>query len=157
MRLNARVCFESRKRLDEQLQLWEHFAYRPRKGWIKAIREALGMSSRQLAENLGKTNSEILAMERREEQGKVTLQTLEKAASALRCRFVYALVPEAQSLEVMVHAHAEEAARRIVMAASHSMTLEDQQVVDPQTQAQIKNLAFELERKLDPRIWSRKG
>lgn len=159
MRLNPRICFESRKRLDEQLRAWQtfrSFSYRPRKGWIKAIREALGMSSRQLAKNLGKTSPEVLAMEHREEKGKITLQILEQAAEALHCRFAYALVPDADSLEVMVHARAMDTAEKIVKTTSNSMSLEDQKIADEKTKNQIKDLAYNLERKLDPRIWGSK-
>lgn len=156
MRLNPRIIFDSRKRLDEQLRPWEPFRkfnYHPPKGWIKAIREALGMSSRQLAKNMKKMNSEILAMERREAEGKITLHTLKQAAQALGCRLVYALVPD-HSLESMVHNRAMDAAQRIVSQTSQSMLLENQKVTDQKTEAQRKDLAFELERKLDPRIWS---
>lgn len=158
MKRNPRIIFESRKRLDQQLQVWEefrHFVYCPPKGWIKAIREALGMSSRQMAENLGKTNSEILSMEQREAEKKITLQTLEKAASALQCKLVYFLVPFAP-LERVVEANAYEAAEKIVAATNNSMALEDQKVSDEATKSQIKDLAFEMTRKLDPRIWSKK-
>lgn len=156
MRLNPRISFESRRRLDEHLRALRPFLaffYRPRKGWIKAIREALGMSSRQLAKNLGKTNSEILALEKREEEDKITLQTLKRVASALNCSLVYALVPDADSLQTMVHTHAVVAAARTVKSTSNSMSLEGQGITDAITKAQIEDLAFELERRLDPRIW----
>lgn len=155
MKLNRRICFETRSRLDQQLKQWQHLSGvpPPRKGWIKSIREALGMSSRQLASNLGKTNAGILAIEHREAQGKVTLATLEKVAQALRCQLVYALVPEASSLEDLVNIRAREAARRIVRATAHSMALEAQSVPDERARAQIDELAFELKQKMDPRIW----
>ncbi|MDO8518613.1 MAG: mobile mystery protein A [Deltaproteobacteria bacterium] len=158
MRLNPRISQETRKRLDEHLPNWKsvNLAYRPRKGWIKAIREALGMSSRQLAIDMGKANSEILGMEQREEKGTISLQTLEKAALALHCRLVYALVPEADSLETLVHFRATQAAEKIVSATANSMSLEDQKVTGEKTKTQIMDLAFELEHKLDPRIWNQK-
>ncbi len=71
---------------------------RPSRGWLKAIREALGMTTAQLGQRLGVVQSRVVAIEQAEAKGTVTLNSLEKAAQALDCRLVYALVPR-QSLE----------------------------------------------------------
>ena len=66
---------------------------RPGRGWIKAIREALGMTTGQYAKRLGVSQPRVAALERAEADGVVTLKSLRQAAEALDCDFVYALVP----------------------------------------------------------------
>lgn len=159
MKTNNRISHETRKRLDSQLQEWpspytaSYTASRPREGWIKSVRTALGMSSRELGRRLGKTNTEILAIEKREAQNKVTLETLQKVAEAMGCRLLYAFIPMADSLESMVTANATKAASRIVNKTRQSMQLEDQDVNDEVSKNQVEDLAHELKQKLDPRIW----
>jgi predicted DNA-binding mobile mystery protein A len=65
----------------------------PPRGWIRAIREALGMSGAQLAARLGVTPPRVTVLERDEVAGAVSLKTLRQAAEALDCVLVYALVP----------------------------------------------------------------
>ena len=158
MKLNKRISHEMRKRLDDQLARWRsvEFFYRPRKGWVKSIRESLGMSSRQLAHRLDKSNSDILAIEKREVQGKVTLETMEKMAEALDCQFVYALLPHADSLEEKLEFEAKKVAEKIVNSTYHSMGLENQKTSEKIMKDHIKDLAHELKAKLDPRIWNQK-
>ena len=66
---------------------------RPPYGWIKAIREALGMTSRQFAKRMGVSQPRASAIEKNEVIGSITLDTLQRAANALECQLVYALVP----------------------------------------------------------------
>jgi predicted DNA-binding mobile mystery protein A len=116
-----------REQLDRALQAWRTAAgqARPKRGWIRELREALGMSARQLAERMRVTQPSVADFERREAQGTITLASLERAAEALGCRFVYAFVPD-ESLETMVRARAERVAARIVDGVEHTMRLEDQ-------------------------------
>ena len=66
---------------------------RPHSGWVRAIRDALGMSSSELANRMGVGQSTISGLERGELLGTVKLETLRRAASALDCDLVYYLVP----------------------------------------------------------------
>lgn len=66
---------------------------RPASGWIRTIRESLGLSTTQTAERLGVSQPRIIALERGELKGSLTLQTIRKVATALDCTLVYALVP----------------------------------------------------------------
>src|SRR5262249_35375661 len=100
---------------------------RPPKGWLRAIRDALGMTTSQLARRLGASQPWITELEQAEVSGTVTLQTLQKAAQALGCRLVYALVPE-KPLAEMLRERAERVADRRSSAVEHSMRLEDQAV-----------------------------
>src|SRR6056297_2717580 len=78
---------------------------RPPRGWIRAIREALGMTTSQLAARLGVVQSRVPALEQAEAKKTVTLASLEKAANAMDCRLVYALVPR-KPLEELVEERA---------------------------------------------------
>jgi predicted DNA-binding mobile mystery protein A len=100
---------------------------RPPKGWIRAIRDALGMTTSQFAKRLGVSQPRIIKLEKAEADGSVTLQTLQRAAEALGCRFVYALIPEKPLAEI-VRERAVLLADRQSAAVEHSMRLEDQAV-----------------------------
>ena len=99
----------------------------PKAGWIHAIRSALGMSTSDLGARLGVTPSTVTRMERSEHSQSIQLDTLARAANALDCDLVYALVPRA-SLEDAVRAQATRRARQELAAIDHSMALEKQSV-----------------------------
>jgi predicted DNA-binding mobile mystery protein A len=116
---------------------------RPPKGWVKAIREALGMTAEQLATRIGVTKPRVYEIEKSELSGAITLDSLERAAHALDCQLVYLFVPRQPLRETMEQRASLEAENRI-RAASHSMTLEDQAVDEEDVRAQIEALAKEL-------------
>lgn len=119
----------ARKRLDMKFELIrpvDRFAHPP-KGWIRAIRDALGMSLRQLGDRLGMAPQSVKSIEESEASGTIQLKTLKRVAEALDCVVVYALVPKT-SLTAMVDLRAREIALRALGRVSHSMALEDQQV-----------------------------
>lgn len=125
-------------------------APRPRRGWIREIRESLGMSARQLGARIGVTQSTLAVFERREVEGTITLHSLERIAAALDCRFVYALVPH-ESLEQMVQHRAHQLAEGIVDGVAHTMRLENQSE-DIQTRRQ--RIEQEAEHLLQARLRS---
>lgn len=98
---------------------------RPPSGWIRAIRTALGMTTRQLAAHLGIVQSHMISLEKSEMNDKITLQSLRKVANALDCDLQYALVPRS-SLKKRIEKRAELVARNRVTRIWHSMRLEDQ-------------------------------
>jgi predicted DNA-binding mobile mystery protein A len=101
---------------------------RPRLGWVRAIREALGMSSPQLARRMGiRAAQSVEDMQKDELSGTIKLQTLRKLARALDCELVYALVPRKPLEEIRVD-QASIVAKRMVKRVSHSMSLEDQAI-----------------------------
>jgi predicted DNA-binding mobile mystery protein A len=93
----------------------------PVRGWIKAVRDALGMSSAQLARRLGVKQPSVIAIEQSEAKGTIQLATLRRVAAAMDCTLVYALVPN-RPLETIVH----DRARARLRAVEHSMLLEQQ-------------------------------
>ncbi|MHA6691528.1 mobile mystery protein A [Devosia sp. A449] len=102
----------------------------PPKGWIRALRDALGLSSAQLGDRLGVRSQSLDDMEKSEAAGTITLATLRRVGQAMDCTLVYALVPNT-SLEAMVQRRAESLAAAAITGVSHSMALEDQQVAAP--------------------------
>ncbi len=126
----------------------------PSTGWLRAVREGLGITAAQLARRLGFSTATVLQMEKRETEGKVTLEVLERAARALGCRLVYAIVPDGEeSFEAMVDAQALRAARRLSLRAAQSMRLEKQEVSEDETEAQVKDLARALKDKMSTTMW----
>jgi len=75
---------------------------RPPKGWIRAIREALGISASVLGERMGTSRQLTLQQEKAESEDRITLKSLRVLAQALDCDLVYGLVPRAGSLEELV-------------------------------------------------------
>ena len=97
----------------------------PSKGWLRAIREALGMTTRQLAERMNVGASRIPAIEKAEISGATTLKTMRQAATAINCTFVYAFVP-IKPLEDIVRERALQKARHDFARIDHTMRLENQ-------------------------------
>jgi predicted DNA-binding mobile mystery protein A len=107
----------------------------PPKGWIKAIRESLGMTVRQLAARMGVAPSRIPAIEKAEVTGATTLRTLRQVAAAMDCAFVYAFVP-VEPLDDMLRERAMQKARKDVTRLDHTMRLENQALLKPDLDAE---------------------
>ncbi len=114
----------ARRRLDQRLVGLE-LGQRPPRGWVRAIREALGMTTAELGQRMGLTQSRVSQIERSEELGSIRLDTLERAAQALNCQVRYVFVPN-EPLEQMVQRQARLRAQAEVDAVTHTMALEDQ-------------------------------
>lgn len=145
----------ARKNLDKRLNSIRdsnHFA-RPPKGWVKAIREALGMTAAQLAERIGVKPPRIYEIEKSEPLGSISLDSLQRAANALNCELVYALVPK-QPLQTMIEQRALLEAKKRMRAAAHTMSLEDQSVDEADERKQLEALARELEH-AGSALWSK--
>ena len=127
----------------------------PPSGWIKAIRGSLGMNTRQLADHLNVDHSAVVKMETREKHKKITLELLDKAADAMGCKLVYAIVPkdEFNSLDNIIDKRAQIVAREIIKRVEHNMQLESQGQPYAQVKKQIKDLATELKKQMDSRLW----
>ena len=101
----------------------EALSQRPTHGWIRAVRDALGMTSRQLGERMGISQPAVTQLERSEAGGVIQLDTLWRAADALDCDLVYALVPRT-SLDEIVSERAALIARRETGAVNDTMRLD---------------------------------
>ena len=125
----------------------------PPKGWIQEIRTALGMTTRQFAQRLGKNQSTITRLERSEADGKITLSSLSDLADGLNCRLVYAIVPKNEGLEDWLRQRIREVAKEFVSSVSNSMALEDQAVSVPFKEAQLAELVDELMKNPPSNLW----
>ena len=128
---------------------------RPPKGWLRAVRDALGMTTAQLARRIGVTQPRIIELEKAEISGTVTLHSLQRAAEALGCQVVYALVPNRPLAEV-VRTRAELIAEKQLVSVRHTMSLEDQTVQDKEANKERRQqFVQELLRK-PARLWDEK-
>lgn len=139
--------------LDETLGSWRALPNsRPKGGWLRAIRQGLGMTTRQLARSVGVTQSAVVDAERTEARGDITLATLQRYAAALDCELVYALVPK-RSLKEILEERADRIARDQVSRVRHSMALEHQSPSEKFLEQEIADLRQRLlEGKLS-RLW----
>jgi predicted DNA-binding mobile mystery protein A len=112
----------------------------PTRGWVRAVRDALNMSTSQLANRMGVTRSAIAQLERSEVKLSVRLDTLRRAAEALDCDLVYALVPRV-GLQESVRRQSERHAARVVGRVDRTMQLEDQGLTRLQLQQRIDHYA----------------
>ena len=116
-----------RQQLDAQINELRAFCsvQRPSKGWIKTIRQAIGISTKQIAKKLHMSQQAFSKIEHAEASMHITMKTLEKAAQALNCRLVYVLIPE-KPLEEVVLKQMGKKVDEIIDNIHHSMALEDQ-------------------------------
>ena len=124
----------------------------PRGGWLKAVRTALGVSTRQLAARLGATHSAIVQAEKSEAGGSISLAQLRRRAEALDCELHYVLIPRTPLAE-RVDAQADRKARERVATISHTMTLEAQDTGNEFQRQQIAAAKDELLRGRRSRLW----
>jgi len=115
----------------------------PRSGWIRTIRDTLGMSSYSLAKRLGCSRENIVALERREKNGTVTLKTLDEVAQAMNCKLVYCLLPM-KPLDQILEEQAMLIAKKRISIVNHSMSLEQQGLTPQQLKQQEDDLVQEL-------------
>jgi predicted DNA-binding mobile mystery protein A len=120
----------------------------PARGWIRAIRVALGMSTAQLAHRLKIKQPSVVALEQSEDRGSIELATLRRVAEALDCTLVYALLPN-QPLETTLLDRARAFRRKRREPIEHSMILEGQGVAGNAADAGLD----ETIRETNPRLF----
>ena len=92
----------------------------PPRGWLRAMRDALGMSSYQLARRMGFSPTRVRQFEAEEVDGSIRLGTLRRAAEAMNCRLVYALSPNEPLDDIVLRqAYLKAAAQLCVLGANH--------------------------------------
>lgn len=145
----------ARKNLEKRLApVREANLARPAGGWIRAIREALGMTTRQLAQRMEVSQSWVSELEKAEARGNPTLKSLREAAEAMDCKLVYALVPS-QSLNEMVVARAREKAADLFAQVSHGMLLENQSLTKAQMHEELARLTDDILEEPIGQLWEK--
>jgi len=157
MKTNKKSLLSQRTLVEKKLRPWTALRTDnvPRSGWIKAVRGALGMNTRQLADLVGVEQSNITRLEQREPSGNVTLERLARAAKAMNCKLIYAIVPDNRysNLEAIIDERAREVAQQLVRRTEHSMRLEKQGTDDDDLAKEVDSLKNQLKSKMDSRIW----
>jgi predicted DNA-binding mobile mystery protein A len=99
---------------------------RPHLGWLRAIREALGITLNQVGKNMRTTRQRIKSFEDAEGRDRITLASLRRVAEAMGCELVYAIVPKSGSIVELAEKQAVDEATKRVLAVEHTMALENQ-------------------------------
>ncbi|MDQ2680558.1 MAG: mobile mystery protein A [Candidatus Eremiobacteraeota bacterium] len=134
--MNVEQAAVARKQLERRLApLRDMTLAAPPKGWIKAIRESLGMTARQLAARMGVMPSRIPVIEKAEVTGSTTLRTLRQTAAAMNCAFVYVFVP-LEPLDDILRERAMRKAWKDVSRLDHTMRLENQALLKSDFEAE---------------------
>lgn len=146
----SRLAAQSRANLDERLNQFRPVTqYRPPvRGWIRAVRAALGITTEQLARRLGVKQPSVVALEQSEAKGTIELASLRRVADALDCTLVYALVPN-RPLEDLIRDRARAFQHNRRRSVEHSMLLEAQGVAQKDSEAHLD----ELVRDTNPRLF----
>ncbi len=142
-----------RKALDDQLGHERDIMSPPVGGWIRAIRESLGMTLESFGQRLGVTRATAHQIERAEVNESITIKRLRAAADALGCDLSIQLVPR-QSLNSTVRERAYEIAKADIDYVNHSMMLEGQAIYDKERNEMIEELAQEIVDRNERRLWT---
>ncbi len=124
----------------------------PGKGWVRAIRDAIGMTGEQLANRLNVNKQRVSRIEQDERLGNITLKTLRGVADALDCIFVYGFVPRG-SLEQTVRNRAESVARKRMARSNQMMRLEKQELSEEEKEKAMKDMIRDIIEAMPKSLW----
>lgn len=142
------------RQLDKKLKMFVPLGNEmPQKGWIRLLRQTLKISLRQVSDKMGMTPQGVRDIENREEEGAITLNTLQAAANALDMKLVYGLIPKDGSLEKLIERKAQELAIKIVNRTSTTMKLEDQENSSERINQAVEDLTGEFKREMPKKLW----
>jgi predicted DNA-binding mobile mystery protein A len=143
------------QQLDDKMMIYSDLknVVTPSVGWVRAVRTGLGMTLRQLGKRLVLTKQSVQDIEKREQEGSITLNALRAAANALDMQLVYGFVPKDGSLEALIDRKARELATQIVMRTSHTIKLEDQENTKERIEKAITEKLLALKSEMPGSIW----
>mgnify|MGYP003575331636 CR=1 FL=1 len=144
-----------RYRLSDHAEAFREFAgsAAPRRGWVRAIPKAHGMSQAQLARRAGISRGTVQKLERAEASRRITLESLDRLAGALDCQLAVALVPHGGSLDALRERQADLKAEAILKPVEHSMKLEGQGVTGVNRERVKAGLKESLLRGSQRKLW----
>ncbi len=125
---------------------------RPKEGWIRTFRKALGMSSPQLAIRMGVSKSQMSQMERMETEDRITLKQLRRVADSLDCELIYMLKPKIPVKDI-VKKRAIDKARKLIQKTDIQMKLEAQQLNKKSLEEQINFEVIRLMKEMPRDLW----
>lgn len=126
---------------------------RPSIGWIKSVRTALGISLQQLGNKKDISKQSVLSIEKREQDGTITLNALREAGDAMGLELVYGFIPKDGSLDAYIERKARELAKEIVLRSSNTMKLEDQENSNERIKKAIEERTEELIKNQPKILW----
>ena len=143
------------RQIDDALAPFQPLRRRPppQTGWARTIREALGMSLKQLAQRAGVSKTTVNSAEMSESKGTIQLNSLQRLAEAMDCDVVYALVPRT-SLADMINEQADRVAEQRVRRVSESMELEAQGVPGTERVRQVREISADIVRSPGRDFWN---
>jgi transcriptional regulator with XRE-family HTH domain len=106
----------ARRKLDDEMRPFRRAARakNPTNALLRAVRQALRVPVKEIAEKMGVNRSVLFELEASEERKTITLQSMARVARAMGCKVVYGVVPEdGKTLEEL----AEERLWRVVLEA----------------------------------------
>lgn len=125
----------------------------PATGWIYATRTALGMSLEQLGKKMGMTAQGVKGLERREQEGSLSLKNLKEVARALNLKLVYGFSAPEKSLNKMIKNRARSVAENIVLRVDRTMQLEKQANSPARIKKAIKDRASKITANQPRYLW----
>jgi predicted DNA-binding mobile mystery protein A len=125
----------------------------PSSGWVNSIRQALGMSLRQLGNRIGITPQSVKEIEEREQNETISIKVLRHFGKSLNLKLIYGFIPQSGNLEDIIEKRAYEIATEIVNRTSVSMKLEDQENNPARIQKAIKEKASEIKTEMPKYLW----
>ena len=126
----------------------------PPTGWIKAIRNAIGMSMQQLGNTLKVSKQGVMDIEKREKEGSITIKSLREIARVMDMQLVYGFVPNDGSLDALIEKRATELAKQIVMRTANTMNLENQANSKERIDTAIKERAADIKNEMPKILWN---
>ena len=153
--MNKRLSVIQLRQLEERLEKVRDIAAleSPQDGWVRTLRQALGMTTSQLAARMGITRQAVLQMEAAERKQTVTWSSLRKAATAMDCEVVYAVVPKGSLTQVLLR-RSRTLAEKHVQRIAHSMKLDAHVVGPAEQERQVEELAAHLAAERSRALWA---
>jgi predicted DNA-binding mobile mystery protein A len=124
----------------------------PRAGWVRAIREALGISQSQIAARAGVSRATVQQWERAEARRRITLHSLDRIAAAMGCQVALALVPKGGTLDDVRKRQAKKRALELLRASDKSYAAKPEDLTPAQLR-RVERTAARLLRGSTRKLW----
>ncbi len=153
--MTKRLSVIQLRQLDERLEKVRELSALepPPDGWVRTLRQAIGMTTEQLASRMKVTRQAVLQLESAERNKTATWTSLRKAAAAMDCEVVYAVVPRGSLSQVLVRQGRKQAERHLARI-SHSMKLDAHAVGPAEQERQVEELAHHLAAERSRALWA---
>ena len=124
----------------------------PRAGWVRAIREALGISQSQIAARAGVSRATVQQWEKAEARRRITLHSLDRIAAAMGCQVALALVPKGGSLDDVRKRQARTRALQLLRESDKSVGAKPEDLTPAQNR-RVERTAARLLRGSTRKLW----